>query len=325
MEKIEAGMNFVITNVNEYLDSEDEETQMADDKNKPVLTEPTDRSISIFNIELGTKKALVEDKLGEPQRSTMNEYGIEWHAYHNNYHSFMMVAYNKSNQVVGLYTNQDLISSKQGFTLGSSKETVLKQLGEPITKIQKGLVIYQMQNDGEYHMFHLDNSYITVFYDQHENDTVTAIQVISENIENKKRDFYTKASKALKEGFEYQLFDLTNAARVKHGLNPLSFDHQVKQTARDHSMDMAKNNYFSHTNLEGKSPFDRMTEDNISYRVAGENLASGQLSSIFAHEGLMNSKGHRKNILHKEYKSLGVGVAFDADSKPYYTENFLTK
>ncbi len=88
---------------------------------------------------------------------------------------------------------------------------------------------------------------------------------------------------------------------------------------------MADNNYFSHTNLNGQSPFDRMTEDNITYQMAGENLATGQISSIFAHEGLMNSLGHRENILKSEFEEIGIGVAFSRDSRPYYTENFLTK
>ncbi|EKN67647.1 SCP-like extracellular [Neobacillus bataviensis LMG 21833] len=35
-----------------------------------------------------------------------------------------------------------------------------------------------------------------------------------------------------------------------------------------------------------------MKEDHIIFYLAGENLAYGQLSSIFAHEGLMNSLGH---------------------------------
>ena len=95
------------------------------------------------------------------------------------------------------------------------------------------------------------------------------------------------------------MFDLTNATRVEHGLHPLSWDDHVKLTARDHSTDMAINQYFDHTNLKGESPFDRMEEDQISFRTAGENLAAGQISSIFAHEGLMNSIGHRENILQR--------------------------
>ena len=183
----------------------------------------------------------------------------------------------------------------------------------------------KLDNNDEFNLFQIDNSYITIFYDKHENQTVTGVQIISEELEQQKKDYYPEESQQLKEGFEFQLFDLTNAARVEHGLSVLTWDDQVKMTARDHSADMAENHYFNHTNLEGLSPFDRMEEDNITFHAAGENLAAGQMSSIFAHEGLMNSLGHRENILQTQFESLGVGVAFDSESKPYFTENFLAK
>ena len=69
----------------------------------------------------------------------------------------------------------------------------------------------------------------------------------------------------------------------------------------------------------------RIEEDDLYYTMAGENLAYGQTSSIFAHEGLMNSLGHRENILQAKYEYLGVGVSFNGDNHPYYTENFYTK
>ena len=171
----------------------------------------------------------------------------------------------------------------------------------------------------------MDQSYVTIFFDKHEENTVTAVQIISEGLEKQKENFYGDGNSGLKEGFEFQLFDLTNATRVEHGLHPLSWDDHVKITARDHSADMAINQYFDHTNLKGESPFDRMEEDQISFRTAGENLAAGQISSIFAHEGLMNSIGHRENILQKDFESLGVGVAFDSNEKPYFTQNFVTR
>ena len=167
--------------------------------------------------------------------------------------------------------------------------------------------------------------YATIFYDVHENNTVTAIQILSENLEKSKPSVYAASSKSLQEGLELQLFDLTNAARVHHGVRAVKWDSLIQITAFDHSEDMAINNYFSHTNLNGESPFDRMTSDGISYRVAGENLAYGQSSSIFAHEGLMNSIGHRENLLKPDFSLLGVGVAFNEENQPYYTENFYAK
>ncbi|MBY0121713.1 CAP domain-containing protein [Bacillus sp. S/N-304-OC-R1] len=292
---------------------------------KPNLTIPSEHAFSIHNIALGELKENVEKQIGLAKRSSYNEYGTKWYSYHENYHNFLMVAYDTNNRVAALYTNQDLIASQKGIKLGSTKENVRQQLGDPLKQIRKGLVYYQIEEDRDYDMFKMDNSFVTIFYDKHSNNTVTAIQIIDENLEQVKHYFYTEGSLPLKEGFEYQLFDLTNADRVKHNLTVLQWDDHVRETARKHSKDMADQNYFSHTNLEGLSPFDRMSKDHVSFTMAGENLATGQFSSIFAHEGLMNSLGHRENILRPEYRYLGVGVAFNSKSQPYYTENFYCR
>lgn len=57
---------------------------------------------------------------------------------------------------------------------------------------------------------------------------------------------------------------------------------------------MVKQNYFDHNNLDGESPFDRLKMMTLISMRLTENLAYGQQNSIFAHEGLMNSLGHRK-------------------------------
>ncbi|WP_246206714.1 CAP domain-containing protein [Virgibacillus ihumii] len=290
----------------------------------PELTAPEDQQFSIHNIEIGDSRAEVEQKTGEPQRSSENGYGVNWTAYHDNYENFIMVAYDEKNIVSGLYTNQDLISSSTGIEQGSAKQLVREQLGTPESSIRKGLTNYRINGNGEYDVFRFDNSYVTVFYDKHENNTVAAIQIIGEKLEQNKNAFYTEPSEELKKGLEYQLFDLTNASRVKYDLPILTWDNDARGTARKHSLDMAENQYFSHVNLQGQSPFDRLREDSIRFTSAGENLAYGQFSSIFAHQGLMNSLGHRKNILRENYEYLGVGVAFNNESQPYYTEVFYS-
>ncbi|AGK53798.1 CAP domain-containing protein [Bacillus sp. 1NLA3E] len=291
---------------------------------KPNLTTPTQQQFSVNNIELGDLKEKVESTVGTEKRSSYNEYGIKWYAYHENYQHFFMVAYDQNNKVVGLYTNQDLIASTKGIKRGSAKEFVRQQLGNPLTKIEKGNIYYQFKGDQDNDLFLIDGSYVTIFYDKHENNTVTSIQMISEKLEKNKQDFYAEETPQLIKGFEYQLFDLTNAARVNHGLQILTWNDHVKETAKKHSIDMAEHHYFDHNNLQGQSPFDRMHQDHVVFSVAGENLAYGQFSSVFAHEGLMNSQGHRDNILRSEFEFLGVGVAFNTESQPYYTENFYT-
>ncbi|WP_249745487.1 CAP domain-containing protein [Mesobacillus boroniphilus] len=326
LETVNKGINQLIWQLNEKkeeltMDKQSDIPKVA----KPELETPAENTFTIHNIGIGDAKEEVESQLGTAKRVSVNEYGTEWHAYHENFQNFIMVSYSKDGVVNALYTNQDLIAAKNGIKYGSPKETVRQTLGEPLTEIRKGLVYYQFQKDQDYDVYNLDDSYVTVFYDKHKNNTVTAIQMISEKLEQSKASFYTEASEDLKEGFEYQLFDLTNASRLMHGLGILTWDDEVRITARKHSADMAENSFFSHTNPEGQSPFDRMAEDDIAFSVAGENLAYGQFSSIFAHEGLMNSLGHRENILKPDFKLLGVGVAFGPKHEPYFTENFYTK
>jgi uncharacterized protein YkwD len=292
---------------------------------KPTLKTPTQGLFSVHNIEIGTPKNSVISEIGEPKRITANEYGTSWQTYHTDYQNFFMISYDEESKVNGLFTNNDLIASSLGIKLNSPKEAVRKALGKPLTYITKGNTNFILNEDQDADTFLVENVYATIFYDVHENNTVTAIQVLSENLEKSKPSVYAASSKSLQEGLELQLFDLTNAARVHHGTGALKWDSLIRITALDHSEDMAINNYFSHTNLKGESPFDRMSSDGINYRVAGENLAYGQSSSIFAHEGLMNSIGHRENLLKPDFSLLGVGVAFNEENQPYYTENFYSK
>ena len=292
---------------------------------KPVLDKPLKTQVSIHNIELGSPQENVTAELGEPKNQSMNEYGTEWFTYHDGYQNFVMVSFDDKQIVNAIYTNDDLISSTAGIKYGSLKSTVRETFGEPIKEIRKGLNIYMLQESEGFDVFKSGDTYTYVFYDLHQNDKVTAIQLINDSLEKKKNGIYAGGDANLRNGFEQQLFDLTNAARVRHGLSILKWESNVAVTARKHSADMADNDYFSHENKQGKSPFDRMKDDGVSFRGAGENLAYGQSSSIFAHEGLMNSEGHRENILLDTYSHLGTGVSFNDKLQPYYTENFLLK
>ena len=65
--------------------------------------------------------------------------------------------------------------------------------------------------------------------------------------------------------------------------------------------------YFSHYTPEDKDPFERMREANVKFRAAGENLALAPTLQI-AHTGLMNSPGHRENILRPAFGRVGIGI-----------------
>lgn len=106
---------------------------------------------------------------------------------------------------------------------------------------------------------------------------------------------------------EQKMLALVNEERVKTGAKPLVLDEKRSQVARAHSEDMFKRGYFSHFSPEGKDVGDRLQESGIDYLVAGENLALAP-DLVRAHNGLMNSPGHRRNILDPAFGKIGIGV-----------------
>lgn len=106
---------------------------------------------------------------------------------------------------------------------------------------------------------------------------------------------------------EERMLDLLNREREKAGLRPFQADPALRDVARAHSRDMFERGYFAHSSPQTGSPFDRMRRAGIRFLVAGENLAYAPTVQI-AHEGLMNSPGHRANILRAEFGKVGIGA-----------------
>ena len=106
---------------------------------------------------------------------------------------------------------------------------------------------------------------------------------------------------------EQQMVNLVNQERTLQGLKALAVDTRLVRVARMKSMDMIKNNYFGHQSPVYGSPFDLLKSQGITYRTAGENLA-GNSSVTSAHTGLMNSSGHRANILNANFTKIGIGI-----------------
>lgn len=109
------------------------------------------------------------------------------------------------------------------------------------------------------------------------------------------------------ERLEVAMFALVNHERREQGATELEWAPAIAPVARDHARDMFEQGYFSHINLEGEDVGDRLREAGVVYMVAGENLALAP-SLELAHDGLMQSPGHRSNILASEFGRVGIGV-----------------
>ncbi|MFH1832880.1 MAG: CvpA family protein [Candidatus Levyibacteriota bacterium] len=120
---------------------------------------------------------------------------------------------------------------------------------------------------------------------------------------------------------ENKMLILVNRERVSKGLGPLALDESLRQVARNHSQDMLQRGYFSHFTPEGFSPFDRLAKDNVFYNYAGENLALAPNVDL-GMQGLMQSQGHRENILSPNFDRIGIGVIDGGIYGEMFTQEF---
>jgi uncharacterized YkwD family protein len=123
---------------------------------------------------------------------------------------------------------------------------------------------------------------------------------------------------------EQQMITLVNQARSQNNLPALQVDMQVTNVARVKAQDMIDNNYFSHNSPKYGSPFDMMKSFGVHYVKAGENIAGNQTVQN-AHNALMNSPGHRENILSPDYTHIGIGIKQGGQYGNMFSQMFVSK
>lgn len=107
----------------------------------------------------------------------------------------------------------------------------------------------------------------------------------------------------------FAVCEIVNIERAQVGSEPLTISMDLNAVAEAHAADMLARDYFSHTNPDGLSPFDRLRAANISYQRAAENIAYGHRTAEQVMDSWMTSQGHRTNILSRSYKKLGLGYS----------------
>ena len=305
-------------------ESKNEEEILSKSKvsNANIVYDSNKESTDIKNFEqisIGDTKDYVLSLIGKPARIDQSEYNFKWYVYNQYKENFVMIGI-KDDVVVGLYTNFINSGEVDNVSINDNRQIVIENY-DPLEYKKKGNTRYIINSNNQYDIVKEDNKYITFFYDIYEENRVCSYQIISNDAELSLSTMYPKPSEELKKSFELQVIDLVNSVRYQRNLNDLKYSEKATISSRKHSQDMMRKRYFDHTDKENKSPFDRMKAEGIVYMSAGENIAAGQTSAIYAHEAWMNSEGHRKNIL-GDYNNIGVGVAFGGNYKIYYTQNF---
>ncbi|WP_337098826.1 CAP domain-containing protein [Paenibacillus sp. YIM B09110] len=277
----------------------------------------TPAGYTLGGISIGDYGQRLEHLLGVPTRIEASGYNFAWHIYNTDksYKQYLMIGM-QSNRVVALFSGSKSVwQAKTGIVPGIT-------IAE--AKTRTGTVGQAAAHD-DYYAYISEGVHTTLFIDRKDGNKISGMLLVDSASMNAD---YSKPSETLQAALEQQSFDLTNAERAKRGISLLTWDKLAAASARSHSVDMGNRDFFAHTNLNGKSPFDRMKAMGVRYMLAAENIAAGYNNSIYAHYGWMNSdSGHRETLLNSKLEKLGTGVGFGNSNSTYsiyYTQDFYT-
>jgi uncharacterized protein YkwD len=283
------------------------------------------------------------DAFGEPDRKDKSAYGYTWWVYKNQPETHLQFGV-LDNKVVTVYATGDGLDLSP-IHIGQSYDAAVDaymenggyQFREEVN-YSGGFSSYTfLLNEEDLKARPLvkitDDIFIQNYFDTFTNE-LSSIRVLSANILLQHRPYELKyrghlpdkpnlseeSWQEVERGMEKQIFEITNVIRHRHQSPVLTWEEDVSEIAFSHSRDMAENNYFSHTSLNGDGLKERLADLSMFYHTAGENIAAQYSDAPAAMEGWLNSEGHREALFNEEYTHLGVGVY-----QLYYTQNFLEK
>lgn len=128
--------------------------------------------------------------------------------------------------------------------------------------------------------------------------------------------------------FQNELRQLVNDVRLRGcncggvaypAVGAVVWNDKLAQAAKNHSDDMATNNYFSHTSPSGQTVENRLANVGYNWRTYGENIAQGYASAEDVIAGWLASTGHCQNIMDGDFTEMGVAVNTNGN---YWTQVF---
>lgn len=123
------------------------------------------------------------------------------------------------------------------------------------------------------------------------------------------------AAAASTSAVEAEIVQRTNDLRRAQGRPALKTDPRMHSVAQQWSTQQAKANKMLHNPQMG-------SQIPAGWTLAGENVAYGQKSAKDVVTAWWNSPGHKANMLHESFTHIGVGVAYSASGRAYYTQVF---
>lgn len=96
---------------------------------------------------------------------------------------------------------------------------------------------------------------------------------------------------------------------------PLKWDSTLVKASLNHSKDMAKHDFLSHTGSKGSLSAERVKKVGYAWKSVGENISAGNETCEEVVEGWLNSPGHCENIMNSNFTEVGAACFRNPSSK----------
>lgn len=303
---------------------------------KKPLENAGERPVSGLSTWIGKGSDKVIDAFGEPERIEPGLYGYDWWIYPISRKQYLQMGV-EDNKVITLYAIGNEVDVSP-YKLGQKLEDIYR-----FTIIESEIVVndesgsYQFElNEEDLNtrlLVSLGDIYAQLYLDKFTGelmsirflDSATLIKMhpyemmYRGELAEEPQPTDNEWSK-IDTASEQQIFDITNVMRAQFEADEVEWNEETAEVARGHSKEMYEKDYFSHDSPVFGSLTDRLESQEITFKSAGENIASQYTDAPEAVHGWLNSEGHRKILLEKDFTDLGVGVY-----KRYYTQNFIEK
>ena len=113
------------------------------------------------------------------------------------------------------------------------------------------------------------------------------------------------------------LLERTNEARQAWQRRPLRSDRCLDKVAQTYAESMFAEGFYGHVSPDGGDVGQRVKALGCEARKIGENLARGQPTPEEVIADWLDSGGHRRNLLDREYDGVGFGLAYGRHDEDY--------
>ncbi|WP_342512715.1 CAP-associated domain-containing protein [Sporosarcina sp. FSL K6-1522] len=292
----------------------------------------TSRPEKGLSLLVGKNADILTEEMGVPDRIEPSGYGYDWWIFNGERQLMVGVMEGKINQVYSNDFSMDISPFKMGQDVKDIYRFTIVE-SEVAVPIEDNVYTFTLSSEDVNNrlLIQYDNLYAQLYIDSVDGDleAVRFIDPVTLVIHQPYDMAYMgrllsaehpSSTKQLEvdRAMERQIFELTNNYRKNHGVEELLDDYWLGIAAREHSEETALEDLSSSESPAVESLADRLKEEAIEHRKAGENIAFNYVDAIEAVHGWLNSPAHRSVLLDKDFTHLGTGAY-----GKYYTQYLI--